>query len=171
MDSPSKLPNPSCAQELYWKFCKYIGFSSPDEQADADEKIAMTSTTPLPRSKIPGKVNNIQIGDICKVKDLCNGGIIDAVTCDFCKTLPEDFHNVTLIELCIPCIDELIELSMDSPSKLPNQLCEFCKDNWETDPFALKLSSPDEQAGADEKLAKIVEEMGFRKVERQDNED
>ena len=60
---------------------------------------------------------------------------------------------------------------MDSPSKLRNQLCEFCKDNWETDPFSLKLSSPDEQAGADEKLAKIVEEMGFRKVDKQDNED
>ena len=62
---------------------------------------------------------------------------------------------------------------MDSPSKLPNLACELCK--------YVGISSPDEQSATssdsplelsspDEKLAKIIEELGFRKVDGQGKE-
>ena len=121
--------------------------------------------------KLTKDAHNLTFGDLCK-----NGS--DEIISDVCKDLPEDFQNVTLIEFCTPspCIDEK---SMDSPSKLPNLDCGLCKYVGISSPdeqsatsseSPLELSSPDEQAGADEKLAKIIEELGFRKVDGQGKE-
>ena len=62
---------------------------------------------------------------------------------------------------------------------IPNLACELCKyvgisspdeQSAKSSDSPLELSSPDEQAGADEKLAKIIEELGFRKVDGQGKE-
>ena len=130
----------------------------------------------FPRSKCPANLDvknltylkNLSFGDVCSIFEVpCTedeGIDVPEIICEGCKDL--GLQNVTLIEFCFPHCE-----SEPSHAK-PNLVCLFCRSFRKILLSCIrKLPSPDEQAGADEKIAKIVEEMGFRKVDRQDNED
>ena len=128
----------------------------------------------FPRPKCPANldvknltyVKNLSFGSVCSIFEVpCTedeGIDVPEIICEVCKDVPKYFQNVNHIEICIAFCKSCKDC----------KACEFCR-SFRMIVFSCirELPRPDEQAGADEKIAKIVEEMGFQKVDRQDNED
>ena len=113
----------------------------------------------FPRPKCPANldvknltyVKNLSFGGVCSIFEVpCTedeGIDVPEIICEVCKDVPKYFQNVNHIEICIAFCKSCKDC----------KACEFCR-SFRMIVFSCirELPRPDEQAGADEKIAKIV---------------